>query len=54
MAEQIVYWISIILAIVLVSLWITKIFKQPIIIWYIVAGILTSIFFHIYLKTTML
>lgn len=45
MAEQIFYWISMILGIVLVSLWITRIFKQPLIIWYIVAWILSAIFF---------
>lgn len=45
MAEQIFYWISMILGIVLISLWITRILKQPLIIGYIVAGIWCSIFF---------
>lgn len=45
MAEQIFYGISMILGIVLISLWITRAFKQPLIIWYIVAWILSSIFF---------
>jgi len=45
MAEQIFYWISMVLGIVLVSLGITKAFKQPLIIWYILAWILSSIFF---------
>lgn len=45
MAEQIFYWISMILGIVLVSLWITRIFKQPLIIGYILAWIWCSIFF---------
>ncbi len=45
MAEQIFYGISMILGIVLISLGITRALKQPLIIGYIVAGILSSIFF---------
>ena len=45
MAEQVIYGISIILWIVLFSVWITRTLKQPLIIWYIVAWILSSIFF---------
>jgi len=45
MAEQIFYGISMILGVVLVSLGITRVLKQPLIIWYIVAWILSAIFF---------
>ena len=45
MSEQIFYGISMILGIVLISLWVTRALKQPLIIWYIVAGILSSLFF---------
>ncbi|HRX64230.1 MAG TPA: cation:proton antiporter [Candidatus Absconditabacterales bacterium] len=45
MAEQIFYGISMILGVVLVSLGITRVLKQPLIIGYIVAGILSAIFF---------
>lgn len=45
MSEQIFYGISVILGIVLASLWITRILKQPLIIGYIIAWIFSSILF---------
>lgn len=44
MSEQIFISLSIILGIVLVSMGVMKFFKQPMIIGYIIAGILMSIF----------
>jgi len=43
MPEQIFTYLSIIIGVVLVSLWIMKLLKQPMIIWYIVAGTIISI-----------
>jgi len=45
MAEQIFYGISMILGVVLISLGVTRALKQPLIIGYIVAWILSSLFF---------
>lgn len=45
MAEQIFVSLSIVIGIVLVSMGIMKVFKQPMIIWYIVAGTAISLFF---------
>lgn len=45
MAEQIFVSLSVIIGIVLVSMGIMKVFKQPMIIWYIVAGTAISLFF---------
>ena len=38
MSEQIFWALAIMLAVVLVTLWIMKVLKQPMIIWYIIAG----------------
>lgn len=45
MPEQIFTGLSVIVAIVLVVLWVMKFFKQPLMIGYIIAGTLISIFF---------
>lgn len=43
MSEQIFWALAIMLAVVLVTLWIMKALKQPMIIWYIIAGTLLTI-----------
>jgi len=43
MTEQIFTYLSIIIWVVLITMWVTKVFKQPIIIWYIIAGTILSI-----------